>query len=97
MPTYYSKKDYEHIDFEKAGQKGKMYNAILRRKIDNKTIRVPFGDNKMQNYQDKTGLNLYPNLIHGDKNRRASFRARHRGYLKDGYYSPSFFSYYFLW
>jgi hypothetical protein len=97
MPTYYSKKEYDHIGFEKAKAKGKMYNALLRRKSDKRIIRVPFGANNMENYQDKTGLNAYPHLIHGDKKRRASFRARHRGYLKDGYFSPGFFSYFFLW
>ena len=97
MPTYYSKKEYKHLGFEKAKAKGKMYNALLKRVKDGKIIRVPFGANTMENYHDKTGLNLYPQLIHGDKKRRASFRARHKGFLKDGFYSPGFFSFYFLW
>jgi len=74
-----------------------MYNAILLNKETGREIRVPFGDNAMENYRDKTGLNLYPHLIHGDKNRRRLFRARHSGYLRDGYYSPSWFSFYILW
>jgi len=58
---------------------------------------VPFGDNKMENYRDKTGLNLYPHLIHGDDRRRYLYRARHKHNVKAGFYSPSFFSFYVLW
>lgn len=95
--TYYKKSDYNLIGYEKAKAKGKMYSAILERKKDKKKIRVNFGDNKMENYRDNTGLNLYPHLIHGDKKRRLLFRSRHKGYLKEGYYSPGYFSYYILW
>jgi len=95
--TYYKKTDYKLIGYEKATRKRKMYNALLERNTDKKIIRVPFGDNQMENYHDLTGLNLYPNLIHGDKERRRRFRIRSKGYLRKGYYSPSFFSYYILW
>ena len=94
--TYYKKTDYKLLGFEKSNRANKQYNALLQRKTDNKIIRVPFGS-KMENYQDKTGLNLYPHLIHGNKERRRLYRARHKVYLKDGYYSPSFFSIKFLW
>lgn len=95
--VYYKQTEYNLLGYEKATRKRKMYNALLQRKTDNKIIRVPFGDNEMENYHDLTGLNLYPHLIHGDKERRKHFRTRHKGYLKKGYYSPSFFSYYILW
>ena len=96
MP-YYSKKDHKIFGYEKSHRVGKMYNAMLLKKGSPKLIKVPFGDNKMGNYQDKTGLNLYPKLIHGDKKRRKAFQARMKHNLKEGYYSPSFFSYYILW
>lgn len=96
MP-YYSKKDYKLLGFEKSNKKDKMYNALLENKKNGRITRVSFGHNKYENYRDITGLNAYPHLIHGDKNRRKSFRARHKGYLKTGFYSPSFFSYYYLW
>jgi hypothetical protein len=96
MP-YYKITDYTLIGYEKATRKRKMYNALLERETDKKIIRVPFGDNQMQNYHDLTGLNLYPHLIHGDKERRRRFRIRSKGYLKAGYYSPSYFSFYCLW
>lgn len=94
---YYLKTQYKLIGYEKSTRKNKQYNALLERKSDKKIIRVPFGDKNYQNYQDKTGLNAYPELIHNDKNRRRLFRERHKGYLKEGYYSPSFFSYHILW
>ena len=74
-----------------------MYSAILQNKKNNKIKKLDFGDNTMQNYRDITGLNLYPHLIHNDNKRRKSFKARHKGFLKKGFFSPSFFSYWFLW
>ena len=95
--TYYKKTEYDLIRYEKATRKGTMYNAILGHKKSNKIVKVPFGSSQYENYQDKTGLNLYPHLIHGDKNRRRLYRARARGQVKEGYYSPSFFSLTQLW
>jgi len=94
--VYYSKAYYKLIGYRKSKTKHKMYDAILRSN-DGKYKYIPFGDIKYENYQDMTGLNLYPNLIHNDKERRKRFRARHKGFLKKGYYSPSYFSYYILW
>lgn len=95
--TYYKKTEYKLIGYEKSKRKRKMYNALLERKKDKKIIRVPFGDDKMENYRDETGLNAYPHLIHNDDVRRKRFRQRSKGYLKSGYYSPGYFSYYILW
>jgi len=88
--------DYKLEGYEKAKAKGKMYNALLKRKSDGKIIKVPFGS-MMQNYQDKTGLNMYPHLIHGDEKRRKNYRARASAKVRDGYYSPSWFSFNILW
>lgn len=96
MP-YYSKKDHKIFGYQRSRTTGKMYDAILLKKGSNKLIRLPFGSSSNENYQDKTGLNLYPHLIHNDKKRRKAFRARAKGFLRDGYYSPSWFSYYILW
>ena len=95
--VYYKKSDHKIFGYQKSKTKGKMYDALLLKTGSPKLIRVPFGSVEYENYQDKTGLNLYPHLIHGNKKRRKAFRARHKGYLKEGYYSPSFFSYYYLW
>lgn len=94
---YYKKSDYSFIQFQKSKKKDKMYDAVIQKKPSGKISYVSFGYNKMGNYHDKTGLNLYPNLIHGDKKRRKAFRSRMKGFLRDGYYSPAFFSYYYLW
>ena len=95
--TYYKKTDYKLVGFEKALRKNKMYNGVLERKTDKKIVRVPFGDNRYQNYHDLTGLNLYPHLIHGDDKRRRLYKIRHQKDIKDGYYSAGYFSYFFLW
>jgi len=94
---YYSKKEYSFVKFEKSKRKGKKYNGVLRNKKTNREVRVPFGDSSMEQYRDSTGLGLYSSKDHGDVKRRKAFRARHKGFLKEGYYSPSYFSYNFLW
>ena len=95
--TYYNKKDYKLIGFEKSKTKFKMYDGLIQNRKTKKIVRVPFGSTEYQNFQDKTGLNLYPELIHGDKERRRLYRARHIVFLKKGYYSPSYFSWFYLW
>lgn len=87
---------YKLIRFQKSRTKNKMYDAIIENKITGKQKRVPFGDNRYENYRDITKLNLYPNLIHGDKQRRKRFRSRH--YKNAQYkFSPAYFSYNYLW
>ena len=94
---YYSKSEYKLVKYQKSTRKGKMYDAILKNKETGRQVKVAFGDSTMENYWDKTGLNSYPHLIHGDKKRRDNYRSRARGRVKEGYYSPSYFSYYVLW
>jgi hypothetical protein len=95
--SYYSKRNYSLQGFEKSTAKGKMYNALLKNKKTKRIIRVPFGSTTYENYKDTTGLNLYPQLIHGDKQRRKQFISRMLGFVKEGYYSPGFFSMHYLW
>jgi len=96
--SYFSKADYKFVEFKKSEAKGKMYVAILEnRDYPYRKVRINFGDSKMENYHDKTGLNLYPHLIHGDEKRREAYKMRHIGTLKDGFYSAGFFSYNYLW
>lgn len=96
MP-YYNKKEYKLIGYQRSNTAHKMYDAILENKKTKKTIKVPFGDKRYQNYRDLTGLNLYPKLIHNNPGRRKLYRARHYKDLKLGYYNPGWFSYYILW
>jgi hypothetical protein len=90
---FYKKTDYKLLGYQKSKTKNKKYDAILKGK--DKTVKVPFGDSRYGNFGDKTGLNLYPGT--GDEKKRASYRARHEKDLKEGYYSPGWFSYYILW
>ena len=79
------------------------YTAILP---DGK--RVNFGHKDYQHYKDRVPKNkggkLYSNKDHNDYERMLRYRKRHRGVLtRNGTpaykvrYSPSWFSYYFLW
>jgi len=94
---YYKISEHKFINFEKSKRQNKMYNAVIMRKSDNKIIKIPFGDKRYENYRDKTGIDAYPHLIHGDESRRTKYKQRHKVYLRDGYWSPSHFSYYYLW
>ena len=95
--TYYKKIEFKLLGYRKSKTKHKKYDAILENKKTKKIYHVPFGDNRYENYKDKTGLNLYPHLLHGDKKRQIAYRRRHFKDLKDGYYSPGWFSYFILW
>ena len=95
--TYYKKIEFKLLGYRKSKTKYKKYDAILENKKTKKIYYVPFGDNRYENYKDKTGLNLYPHLIHGDKKRQIAYRRIHFKDLKDGYYSPGWFSYFILW
>jgi hypothetical protein len=79
------------------------YTAIL---TDNS--RVNFGHRDYQHYKDSVPKNMgggrWSHKDHGDNIRRRNYRKRHAGVLtKDGTpaykikYSPSWFSYYYLW
>lgn len=94
---YYLKSDYKLLGYEKSKKKDKKYDAIIQNKKTKKIIRIPFGNIHYEMYRDLTGLNLYPNLIHNDKERRKRYRARAKSLVKDDYYSPSWFSYYITW
>jgi hypothetical protein len=43
---------------------------------------INFGDSRMQQFKDSTGLGLYSHLDHGDSKRRKSYLARAKG-IKD--------------
>jgi hypothetical protein len=95
--SYFSKKDYKFLRFQKSNTANKKYDAILENKKTKKTKKIPFGDKRYEQYQDTTGLGIYTHKDHKDKKRRFLYRQRHMGYLKEGYYSPSFFSWAYLW
>ena len=95
--TYFKISEYKLRGFRKSNTKHKKYDAIIENKKTKKINNVPFGDSRHKMYQDKTGLNLYPHLIHSDKKRRDSYRSRHKHFLREGFFSPGYFAYYYLW
>jgi len=95
--VYLSMNIYELIGFKKSHKPNKKYDAILKNHNTNRIRLMPFGDIMYDHYKDTTPLKLYSNMNHYDEDRRKRFQIRHHGFLKEGYYSPSFFSYNFLW
>jgi len=95
--VYLSMDDYKLLGFRKSTKEFKKYDAILSNRKTGKLKYMSFGDNRFDNFRDMTGLDLYPDKIHNDKKRRLLYRIRHHHNLRYGYYSPSWFSYYFLW
>ena len=100
--SYFPKSDYKFIKFQKSKTANKKYDAILQNKKTNKLKKIPFGayqknGKPYEQYQDTTGLGLFSNYDHKDKERRLNYRKRHRVYIKDGYYSAGHFSLNFLW
>ena len=96
--VYYSDKEFRFVKFERSKNLNSKYDAILENKQNKRRVRVPFGSKIHEQYRDATGLRYYSHLDHNDPKRRASYRARHgaEGY-QNRKYSPSYFSYYFLW
>ena len=96
MPPY-PVKDYDIVKFRKSKTKHKKYDAVIQNKRTDKIYIIPFGSSVHQHYKDTTGLGLYSKLDHNDKARRALFRLRHRPNYDYKFYSPSYFSWNYLW
>lgn len=94
---FYLIRDYKLINFERSKTKNKKYDAILQNKLNDKLVKIPFGDKRFEQFKDSTGLGLYSNKDHGDLKRRQLYRQRHQKDIKKGYYSPGYMSFYFLW
>ncbi len=87
--------EYTFKEFRKSGTKHKKYDAILINKKTKREKKVPFGDKRYEQYEDKA-LGLYKNLDHKDKKRRALYRMRHSGEDK-AKYSAGYFAWKYLW
>ena len=88
--------EYTHIGFAKSSTKNKKYDAILKHKITGQLRKVPFGQLGYEQYKDTTGLNLYSNLDHLDKERRKRYKSRHEGEQKNKF-SSGYWSWKYLW
>jgi hypothetical protein len=95
--TYYPISKWKILRFEPSNTKGKKYDAILTMKSPGNTARVPFGSSYYEQYKDTTGLRKYSRFDHLNKKRQTSYIARHKGFIKDGFYSPGYFSMRYLW
>jgi len=93
----YPKKDYKFIKFEKSNSKNKKYTAFIKRKRDDKIIKINFGDNRYEHYKDRTGLKEWTHKDHLDTERRKKYKARHSIHFNNKEYSPAYFSWLFLW
>lgn len=48
--SYFSKKDYQFIKFEKAKNNKKKYSAIIKNKTTGRTKKINFGSSSYQHY-----------------------------------------------
>lgn len=92
-----SMKTHKLVKFQKSKTKGKKYDAIVENKKTGKQYRIPFGATGYEQFKDSTGLGLYSHKNHGDKERRRNYRARHKVFLRKGYFTPAYFSWKYLW
>lgn len=93
---YYPFDDWNFDHFEQSKHHLKKYDAILYNKRTDKKAVVPFGAKGYDQYFDQA-LGIYANFDHLDETRRKRYRNRHKKWLKDGYYSPAWFSWNYLW
>lgn len=90
--------EYTFVKFVKSKRRDKKYTAILKNKKTGRTKSMSFGSSLHQNYKDETGLNAYPEKMHGDIKRLELYRRRHAGEGDESRkYSPGWFSWWFLW
>lgn len=98
-----SQKDLDKVQKFVKGPRDYKYTAIMK-----DGTKVNFGHKKYQQYKDSVpvsmGGGLWSHKNHGDEIRRKNYQSRHSGVrTKSGSrayqvkYSPSWFSYYFLW
>lgn len=87
---------FRHIRFERSKTRNKKYDAIIEDKTTKRQQRVPFGDNRYEQYRDSTGLKLYSRLDHNDPKRRADYKSRHEK-TRHKIFSASWYADTFLW
>lgn len=97
------------IRFEKSNIKNKKYRAYIKNLQTNKIRHIDFGDNRYQQYKDRTGLNCYTHKNHNDIKRMRRYFSRHSGTSKrlegiknekiksGGIYNAKILSHIYLW
>ena len=91
------------------GPNYKKYTAHIKNKATNKTRKLHFGDNRYQQYKDRTPNQLYKSQNHGTRSRMRNYFNRHSGTKSrskaialekkksNGYYTPKLLSHIYLW
>lgn len=93
----YPVSEYRISKFEKSPISQKKYRVHLRNKTTGKEVSIDFGQIGYQHYKDSTPLKLYSSFDHNDKLRLSRYKKRF-GHLYDpNIYSPTFFSWKYLW
>jgi hypothetical protein len=94
---FFHQTNYDFMCFEKSKIKHKKYNGIIQHKTSGRIVKIPFGDDRYGQYRDQTGLGVYSDKDHMDSFRIFNYIQRHKKWVKDGYFSPGFFSLMYLW
>ena len=91
------------------GKQNKKYTAHIKHKQTHKMRRLSFGDKNYQQFKDRTPLQLYKHLNHGDRRRMKNYYSRHSGVKtrkagitkekkkSKGCYTPKLLSHIYLW
>jgi len=88
--------DYTFVRFEPTQRLNKKYNAVIQNRQTGRTVKIPFGDSRYEQFKDSTGLGLWSHKDHGDYTRRRAYQERH-GKTYRGDFSPAYFSWRYLW
>ena len=94
-----------------AGKYPKKYTAIVSNKCTGRTRRVHFGDQRYEQYKDRTKLALYAKQNHSNRRRMRNYYSRHSGVRtrkeglekewrrakKSGRYTAKLLSHVYLW
>lgn len=95
----YSKKEYDLLGFQVSSNPNKKYDAFIKNKKNGNIVKISFGSRfpLLEQYKDQTGIGAYSYLDHLDEKRRISFRKRFNHSFDKNYFSPTYFSYLYLW
>lgn len=69
----------ERIVRLEVGPYPKKYTAVLQNKVTGRFRRVHFGDQRYEQYRDRTRLGVYSDRNHNDIKRMRSYYSRHSG------------------
>ena len=99
----------EKIIIFKKGKFPKKYTALVQNKNTKKIRKINFGDQRYQQYKDRTPLKLYKKLNHLTRKRMQNYFNRHSGTKNrqkaikkeinksKGFYNPKILSHIYLW